>query len=134
MKFRSVNILIRGKCKHFFSLRLISPVFCFPFARLSGFCRFLRLFARRLLPFARMDVVGTFRWHQVTFFLRFVTLSRRSVTPARRLVTYRPRDGMFTARGTVSIEPAEKSNGDKEKRDEAKGKRDEAKEKNVDVH
>ena len=36
-----------------------------------------------------MDGVGTFRWHQVTFFLRFVTLSRRSVTPARRLVTYR---------------------------------------------
>ena len=105
MKFRSVNILIRGKCKHFFSLRLISPVICFSFARLSGFCRFLRLFARRLLPFARMDVVGTFRWHQVTLSRRFVTLSRRFVVPARRLVTYRPRDGKFTARGTASLPP-----------------------------
>ena len=105
MKFRSVNILIRGKCKHFFSLRLISPVICYSFARLSGFCRFLRLFARRLLPSARMNVVGTFRWHQVTFFLRFVTPARRFVVPARRLVTYRPRDGKFTARGTASLPP-----------------------------
>ena len=105
MKFRSVNILIRGKCKHFFSLRLISPVFCFPFARLSCFCRFLRLFVRRLLPSARMDVVGTFRWHQVTFFLRFVTPARRLFASARRLVTYRPRDGKFTARGTASLPP-----------------------------
>ena len=103
MKFRSVNILICGKCKHFFSLRLISPVFCYSFARLSGFCRFLRFFARRLLPSARMDVVGTFRWHQVTFFLRFVT-------PARRFVVLRA-DLLLTARGAVSNEPKGKSDG-----------------------
>ena len=113
MKFRSVNILICGKCKHFFSLRLISPVICYSFARLSGFCRFLRLFVRRLLPSARMDGVGTFRWHQVTFFLP----RRHSCAPLRcscaptcylppvgRQV-YRPRDGKFTARGTVSLPP-----------------------------
>ena len=41
---------------------------------------------------------------------------------------------MFTARGAVSIVPAEKSNGDKGKRDEVKGKSDGAKGKNVDVH
>ena len=105
MKFRSVNILIRGKCKHFFSLRLISPVICYSFVRLSGFCRFLRLLARRLLPSARMDGVGTFRWHQVTFFLRFVTPARRLFASARRLVTYRPRDGKFTARGAASLPP-----------------------------
>ena len=54
--------------------------------------------------------------------------------PAGGRQVYRAWGGRFTARGTVSIEPAEKSNGDKEKRDGAKGKRDEAKEKNVDVH
>ena len=44
-----------------------------------------------------------------------------------RLITYRPRDGRFTARGTVSNEPAGKSDGASENSDAAS-------EKNVDVH
>ena len=34
---------------------------------------------------------------------RVVVPARRFVTAAHRFVTYRPRDGMFTARGTVSL-------------------------------
>ena len=55
------------------------------------------------------------RWRRsrsVTPVLRLVTRSRRPVTPARRFVTparrfvtYRPRDGMFTARGTACLPP-----------------------------
>ena len=44
-----------------------------------------------------MDGVGTFRWHQVTFFLRFVTPARRFVLRA---------DLLLTARGTTN--PKEK--------------------------
>ena len=41
---------------------------------------------------------------------------------ARRFVTYRPRDGMFTARGAVSNESAGKSDGEAGKSDGDKGK------------
>ena len=46
---------------------------------------------------------------------RVVVPARRFVTAAHRFVTYRPRDGMFTARGAVS-------NASQEKSDEALGK------------
>ena len=36
---------------------------------------------------------------------RVVVPARRFVTAARRFVTYRPRDGMFTARGTACLPP-----------------------------
>ena len=124
MQFRSVNILICGKCKHFFSLRLISPVFCFPFARLSGFCRFLRFLARRLLPSARMDGVGTFRWHQVTFFLP----RRHSCAPLCHPfppICYLPRrGGKLAVPRAVSNKSARRSKKSARRSDEAQEKSD----------
>ena len=57
--------------------------------------------------------------HQVIPARLPVTPARLPVTPARRFVTYRPRDGKFTARGTVSNEPAGKSDGASENSDAA---------------